>query len=64
MADIILHEPVIEAAILDLARSSAIKTPIAGVLDLNGSMEAFAKAGKIVVYLRSGGGAISREHCG
>jgi uroporphyrin-III C-methyltransferase / precorrin-2 dehydrogenase / sirohydrochlorin ferrochelatase len=63
MADIILHEPAIEAAILDLARSSAIKTPVAGVLDLDGSMEAFAQAGKIVVYLRSGGGAISREHC-
>jgi len=64
MADIILHETAIEAAILDLARSSAIKTPVAGVLDLDGSMEAFAQAGKIVVYLRSGGGAISREHCG
>lgn len=64
MADIILHEPAIEVAILDLARSSAIKTPVAGVLDLDGVMEAFAQAGKIVVYLRSGGGAISREHYG
>lgn len=64
MADIILHEPAVGAAILDLARSGAIKTPVAGVPELDGTLEERARSGKIVVYLRSGGGAISRERCG
>ena len=59
MADIILHEPAIEAAILDLARSSAIKTPVADVSASDGSREKRARPGKIIVCLRSGD--IARE---
>lgn len=62
MADIILYEPMIGAAILDLARSGAIKMPAAGALD--GTLEERARVGKIVVHLRSGSGAMSRARCG
>jgi uroporphyrin-III C-methyltransferase/precorrin-2 dehydrogenase/sirohydrochlorin ferrochelatase len=54
MADIILHEPAIEAAILDLARSSAVKTPVAEMPEPNGAAQERARSGKVVVYLRSG----------
>ena len=61
MADIILHEPAIEAAILDLARSSAIK--VAEMREPDESAEEHARSGKVVVYLRSGIGAAPRERC-
>ena len=54
MADIILHEPAIEAAILDLARRGAIKTPVAEMMEPDGSAQERARSGKVVVYLRSG----------
>jgi uroporphyrin-III C-methyltransferase / precorrin-2 dehydrogenase / sirohydrochlorin ferrochelatase len=54
MADIVLHEPAIEAAILDLARSGAVKTAVASTRELDGSAEQCAQSGKIVVHLRSG----------
>jgi uroporphyrin-III C-methyltransferase / precorrin-2 dehydrogenase / sirohydrochlorin ferrochelatase len=54
MADIILHEPAIGPAILGLARSGAIKIPVADVLSSDKSREDRARSGKIVVCLRSG----------
>jgi len=49
MADIIVHDPSIDAAILELARSGAVKVPAGGTLDGNER----AGAGKIVVRLRA-----------
>jgi uroporphyrin-III C-methyltransferase / precorrin-2 dehydrogenase / sirohydrochlorin ferrochelatase len=57
MADIILYEPAIEAAILDLARSSAVKTPVAEMPEPDGSAKERARSGRVVVYLRSGAAA-------
>jgi uroporphyrin-III C-methyltransferase/precorrin-2 dehydrogenase/sirohydrochlorin ferrochelatase len=53
MADIILHEPAIDAAILDLARSGAIKIPAADVSASDRLLEGRGRSGKIVVRLRS-----------
>jgi uroporphyrin-III C-methyltransferase/precorrin-2 dehydrogenase/sirohydrochlorin ferrochelatase len=64
MADVIIHDPAVGAAILDLARSGAIRTPATGVPDLDGALEERVRAGKIVVHLRSRVGTISREPCG
>jgi uroporphyrin-III C-methyltransferase/precorrin-2 dehydrogenase/sirohydrochlorin ferrochelatase len=57
MADIILHEPAIEAAILDLARSSAIKRPVTEMREPDDLAQECARSGKVVVYLRSGAAA-------
>lgn len=49
MADIIIHDPLVDAAILELARGGAIKVPAGGAPD----WDERAQAGKIVVRLRA-----------
>jgi uroporphyrin-III C-methyltransferase/precorrin-2 dehydrogenase/sirohydrochlorin ferrochelatase len=50
MADVIIHDPSIDSAILELARSGAIKTPATGASDIDECI----RTGKIVVHLRTG----------